>query len=88
MTLSQEEHAYYRKCMEIYRELGEEKFRNLREAIEDLRDQAIQRISMLKEPRDITIEQGKLQALNEILNYRNIVSAYVEKFEEIEQYEK
>ena len=81
--LQPEEQEYYRKCLEIYAEINSENFKFLKVSLEDLRDQCINRLANLDD-KALIKEQGKLQVLNEILNYKQLVSAQVETFQHLE----
>lgn len=85
MKISEQEEAYYRKCYDIYAELNSERFQNIRTMLIDLRDQYVDRLAHL-DGNELIKEQGKLQAVSEILNYRNVVLGHIEQYKQLQEH--
>ena len=76
--LRTDEHDFYTSCIELFNIISNTK---LIETLNDLRDQTITRMSKLNEVGDIQREQGKLQILNMLVNYKGTLSREIQRIE-------
>jgi len=82
--LREDEVKVYESAMAIHKELSGGNFEKLRTALIDLRDQLVERLAFLKGD-DFLVEQGKLKAVNMILNYKKTIESRLEYFKKVEE---
>jgi hypothetical protein len=78
MRLKDSEHDFYTRCITLFNIINGTEFI---ETLNDLRDQTITRMARLNEVADIQREQGKLQILNQLLNYKGVLSREIQRIE-------
>ena len=78
--MTDQEYDYYKSAMEIFNLLNGTK---LEESLIDLRDQTIDRLGKMHDITEIHMEQGKLQVLNKILNYKNQATREIVRLEQL-----
>ena len=78
--LTDQEHDYYQACVKVFNLMSGTE---LESSVSDLRDQTIERLGKMKDIVEIHMEQGKLQILNKILNYKNTTAREISRLEEL-----
>jgi hypothetical protein len=78
MKLTDADQDYYTRCIELFNIINGTPFMD---TLNDLRDQTITRMARLNEVADIQREQGKLQILNQLINYKGVLSRDIQRIE-------